>query len=85
MEVYLNSIEMGKGIYGAQAVAKEHFNTEAKNLTRGQCALIAASLPNPIKFNSGKPSPYMYKRQRKIMRLMKQVPVFPQKDEKGKK
>lgn len=85
MEVYLNSIEMGKGIYGAQAVAKEHFNTEAKNLTRGQCALIAASLPNPIKFNSGKPSPYMYKRQRKIMRLMKQVPVFPKKDEKGKK
>lgn len=85
MEVYLNSIEMGKGIYGAQAVAKEHFNTEAKNLTRGQCALIAASLPNPIKFNSGKPSQYMYKRQRKIMRLMKQVPVFPKKDEKGKK
>ena len=85
MEVYLNSIEMGKGIYGAQAVAEEHFNTSAKNLTRGQCALIAASLPNPIKFNSGKPSPYMYKRQRKIMRLMKQVPVFPQKNEKGEK
>ena len=37
-----------------------------------------------IKFNSGKPSPYMYKRQRKIMRLMKQVPVFPPKDEKKK-
>ena len=47
MEVYLNSIEMGNGIYGAQAVAEEHFNTDAKDLTKAQCALIAATLPNP--------------------------------------
>ena len=80
MEVYLNSIEMGKGIYGAEAVAREHFGTSAKKLTKGQCALIAASLPNPIKFNSGKPSAYMYKRQRKIMYLMKCVPDFPPKE-----
>lgn len=80
MEVYLNSIEMGDGIYGAQAVAEEHFGTSAQDLTRSQCALIAASLPNPIRFNSGKPSPYMYKRQKQIMRLMKLVPPFPAKD-----
>lgn len=77
MEVYLNSIEMGDGIYGAEAVAKAHFHTTAAKLTRKQCALIAASLPNPRKFNSGNPSPYMYKRQRKIMYLMKCVPTFP--------
>lgn len=79
MEVYLNSIEMGNGIYGAEAVAQEHFQTSAKKLTRAQCALIAASLPNPIKFNSGKPSAYMYKRQRKILYLIKCLPDFPAK------
>ncbi|WP_300728005.1 monofunctional biosynthetic peptidoglycan transglycosylase [uncultured Bacteroides sp.] len=77
MEVYLNSIEMGDGIYGAEAVAEEHFGTTAKELTRGQCALIAASLPNPLRFNSGDPSPYMYKRQKKILYLMKCIPTFP--------
>lgn len=70
MEVYLNSIEMGKGIYGAEAVAKAHFKKEAWQLTKGEAALIAASLPNPIRFNSGKPSPYMLKRQAKIISLM---------------
>ena len=41
MEVYLNSIEMGNGIYGVDAVAREHFNTSAKDLSRSQCALSA--------------------------------------------
>lgn len=82
MEVYLNSIEMGDGIYGAEAVAKAHFHTTASQLTRKQCALIAASLPNPRKYNSGKPSPYMYKRQLKIIYLMKCVPTFPGKSKK---
>lgn len=93
MEIYLNSIEMGKGIYGAEAVARNHFNTTAKKLSAGQCALIAASLPNPIRFNSGKPSGYMLKRQRQIQRLMKQIEPFPpvekqiaeKKKRKGKK
>ena len=73
MEVYLNSIEMGNGIYGAQAVAEEHFNTDAKSLTKAQCALIAATLPNPRKFSSKNPSAYMLKRQKRILREMKYV------------
>ena len=73
MEVYLNSIEMGNGIYGAQAVAEEHFNTDAKSLTKVQCALIAATLPNPRKFSSKNPSAYMLKRQKRILREMKYV------------
>ena len=77
MEVYLNSIEMGDGIYGAEAVAKAHFGTSAKNLTREQCALIAATLPNPIKYNSARPSPYVYKRQRAILRQMKNLGKYP--------
>ena len=73
MEVYLNSIEMGDGIYGAEAVADAHFNTTAKNLTKAQCALIAATLPNPRKFSSKNPSAYMLKRQKRILREMNYV------------
>lgn len=73
MEVYLNSIEMGDGIYGAEAVAEEHFGTDALSLTKSQCALIAATLPNPRKFSSKNPSAYMRKRQARIMREMKYV------------
>ncbi len=85
MEVYLNSIEMGKGIYGAQAAAKYKFNTTAAKLTAGQCALIAATLPNPIRFNSAKPSRYILKRQGQILRLMKLVPKFPPTEKSVKK
>ena len=80
MEVYLNSIEMGNGIYGAQAVAEEHFGTDASELSRAQCALIAATLPNPRHFSSKHPSAYMLKRQARIMREMRYVPKFPIND-----
>ena len=73
MEVYLNSIEMGDGIYGADAVAEYHFNTTADKLTKAQCALIAVSLPNPRRFNSARPSGYMLKRQSRILREMRFV------------
>ena len=85
MEVYLNSIEMGKGIYGAQAAAKYKFNTTAAKLSKGQCALIAATLPNPIRFNSAKPSAYILKRQKQILRLMNLVPKFPPEGKAAKK
>ena len=77
MEVYLNSIEMGDGIYGVDAVAEEHFQTNAKNLSQEQCALIAATLPNPRKFSSKNPSDYMRKRQTRILKEMKFVSAFP--------
>ena len=82
MEVYLNSIEMGNGIYGAEAVARAHFHTSAAKLNKKQCALIAASLPNPRKYDSGNPTGYMFKRQAKILYLMRCVPVFPSKETK---
>ena len=77
MEVYLNSIEMGDGIYGVDAVAEYHFNTTAANLSRSDCALIAATLPNPRRFSSKHPSEYMRKRQRRIEHEMKFIPTFP--------
>ena len=79
MEVYLNSIEMGDGIYGAQAVAEDHFGKDAKDLSRSECALIAATLPNPRKFSSKSPSAYMLKRQARILREMQHVKKFPHK------
>lgn len=73
MEVYLNSIEMGPGIYGVEAVANEHFGCSANDLTKNQCALIAATLPNPLRFSSKNPSPYMKKRQQWILANMKYI------------
>ena len=73
MEVYLNSIEMGDGIYGAEAVAQWHFGTTASELSKRQCALIAASLPNPRRFNSANPSSYMKRRQQRILHEMRFV------------
>ncbi|WP_028903772.1 monofunctional biosynthetic peptidoglycan transglycosylase [Prevotella sp. P6B4] len=81
MEVYLNSIEMGDGIYGADAVAEEHFNTQAQHLSKVQCALIAATLPNPRKFSSKHPSAYMLKRQARILREMRYVTPLPKEGE----
>lgn len=81
MEVYLNSIETGDGIYGADAVAEEHFHTDALHLTKAQCALIAATLPNPRKFSSLHPSAYMLKRQARILREMKFVKELPKEGE----
>ncbi len=85
MEVYLNSIEMGEGIYGVDAVAMEHFGTDALNLSRSQCALIAVTLPNPRRFSSKHPSAYMLKRQARIEHEMKFVPAFPKEGEDTKK
>ena len=79
MEVYLNSIEMGDGIYGAEAVAQQHFGRRAITLTRPNCALIAATLPNPLKYSSKNPSNYMLKRQTAIMAQMRHIDVFPRK------
>jgi monofunctional biosynthetic peptidoglycan transglycosylase len=73
MEVYLNSIEMGEGIFGAEAVARAHFHKSASKLSVSEAALIAASLPNPRKFNSAKPSAYLLKRQAAISSLMSKI------------
>ncbi len=77
MEVYLNSIEMGDGIYGIQACAEEHFGLDAKNLSRLDCALIAATLPNPRKYSSKYPDDYMRRRVRWIDRQMRPMKPFP--------
>ena len=70
MEVYLNVIEMGDGVYGAQAASKIFFRKDAKYLSKGESSLIAAVLPNPRKFSAAKPSGYVLKRQAWIIHQM---------------
>jgi len=72
MEVYLNSIEMGKGIYGAEAAAKFYWKTSAANLSKTQSATIAAILPNPRKYSANPPGPYVQRRVGWILNQMGQ-------------
>ena len=73
MEVYLNSIEMGPNIYGVEAVAQRHFGCSASELRHSDCALIAATLPNPLHYSSFAPSRYMRQRQKAIRKQMKLI------------
>jgi len=67
MEVYLNVIEMGNGIYGAEAASQKYFHKSAADLTREQAALIATILPNPRKWDPSRPSAYLLNREQWIL------------------
>jgi monofunctional biosynthetic peptidoglycan transglycosylase len=67
MEVYLNVIELNKNRFGVQQGALYAFNRKAKNLSKAQCALLAAILPSPKRFSAKNPSGYIYRRQSQIM------------------
>lgn len=66
MEVYLNAIEFGPGVYGAQAAARKNFGVDAKDLTRAQAARLAAVLPRPLRYKADTPGPYMRRRAVRI-------------------
>lgn len=67
MEIYLNVIETGKGIYGVEAASQAYFHKPASELSRGEAALIAAILPNPLKWNPSSPTIYLSGRQQWIL------------------
>jgi monofunctional biosynthetic peptidoglycan transglycosylase len=62
MEVYLNSIEWGPGIYGAEAAAQANFHMSAAQLNPAQAARLAAIIPKPLTWKAAKPGPYIQKR-----------------------
>ena len=74
LEVYLNVVEWGHGIYGAEAAAQHHFNRSAVELTRREAALLAVVLPNPRRLNAGKPGGYVSRRANAIQQRMADVP-----------
>jgi monofunctional biosynthetic peptidoglycan transglycosylase len=73
MEVYLNSIEMGNGVYGAQAATEHWYRKDASSLTPIQAAGIAAILPNPRKYSATSSSSYINNRKTKIVRVMRHI------------
>ena len=73
MEVYLNSIEMGNGVYGAEAATQHWYQKNANSLSPREAAGIAAILPNPRKFKASNSSSYINNRKGKIMRVMRQT------------
>lgn len=71
MTVYLNSIEFGDGIYGAEAAAQHFFKKPAKDLNRSEAALLAAVLPSPLRYSASNPQSNVRERQNWIMRQMR--------------
>ena len=75
LEVYLNVVEWGDGIYGVEAAAQAHFRRPAKSLTAGQAARLAAILPNPRIYTVDEPTGYIAGRARTILRRMRDVRI----------
>lgn len=73
MEVYLNSIEMGDGVYGAEAAAKHWYRKDASSLTRYEAAGIAAILPSPRRYKASNSSSYINRRKARISREISYV------------
>lgn len=73
LEVYLNIVEFGDGLYGVEAASQAYFRKPAKRLTPAECALLAAVLPNPHKFKASAPSAYLLGRQAWILKQMQQL------------
>jgi len=73
MEVYLNEIEMGDGIYGVQAAAQAYYHKDAKDLTKHEAAAIASIFPDPLKWSPTNPSNYVHHRQYLIMKNMRRL------------
>lgn len=73
LEVYLNSAEWGKGIFGAEAAARHHFGIAAPYLSARQASLLAAILPNPREWSAGQPNAYVRGRANWIRRQVRQL------------
>ena len=77
LEVYLNTVDWGSGLMGAEAASKKYFSRTSARLSRPQAALLAAILPNPDKWSPTNPSAYVSMRQKTILRDMKIMPLLP--------
>ncbi|GAB7200309.1 monofunctional biosynthetic peptidoglycan transglycosylase [Dickeya oryzae] len=73
LTIYLNIAEFGPGIFGIEAASRQFFNKPASRLTASEAALLAAVLPNPIRYRVNKPTSYVIRRQQWILRQMGQI------------
>jgi len=77
MEVYLNTVDWGDGIMGAEPAARKYFRRSAAELSQSEAAMLAAILPNPHFWSPVNPTEHLRERQRKIMKDMDKMPVSP--------
>src|SRR5687767_2800214 len=75
LEIYLNVIEWGNGVFGAEAAARHHYGTSAAGLTRHQAAHLAAMVPSPRRYRRGAETPYLQRRADIILARMNAVAV----------
>ncbi len=73
LTVYLNVAEFGHGVFGVEEASRRYFHKPASRLTMSEAALLAAVLPNPIRFRADAPSAYVRQRQQWILRQMRQL------------
>jgi monofunctional biosynthetic peptidoglycan transglycosylase len=77
LEMYLNEAEMGRGIFGIEAASQKYFKHSAKKLTKVEAAMIASSLPNPIRYTVKPPSRYVSRKYPWVMRQMNNLVADP--------
>ena len=75
LEIYLNVIEWGNGVFGAEAAARYHFETNAAALSPGQSAHLAAMVPSPRRYGRGTETPYLQRRTEIILSRMNSAAV----------
>lgn len=76
LEIYLNTVDWGKGVRGIEAASWHYFHVSSAHLSRCQAALLAAILPSPHRWSPTDPGPRVLKRQRRILRDMQKMPLF---------
>lgn len=77
LEMYLNVVEMGEGVFGIEMAARKYFNKSAKSLTKQEAAMIAACLPNPKRYTVKPLSSYVSSRSQFVMRQMSNLQTDP--------
>ncbi len=75
LEIYLNTVDLGKGIMGVEAASRTYFHISSAHVSRRQAALLAAILPSPHRWSPNNPSPYVLKRQRRILQDINKMPL----------
>ena len=76
LEVYLNTVDWGPGIVGAEAAARRYYHISCKNISKAQAAALAAILPSPHRWSPVRPNKHVYKRKMRILRDMDKMPLL---------
>lgn len=80
LQMYANIAQLGPNQYGIEAAAEYHFHKHASQLSNGECARLAATLPNPERWSASKPSPYIQRRSARILNQMRGLPADEDQD-----